>query len=145
MRKKSPHELALYIQSQPNLSDRRVADAAGISPKTIRRYRRRLSALSMTTEQLTHCDRHAIEVVLDRRKLLRSQASLDFDELLQPTHPPGTTLRTLWERYRDDTEDALSYSQFTRRLADHLRQRRAGAVASGKDTRKETDESPATP
>jgi hypothetical protein len=117
------------IHTEPDLSDAKVATRSGYSAQTVQRYRRRIAKSGFSLEKLRHCDAHALELILLRRQPPRRyRAPPNFTEILRPSHAPGTSLKMLWERYRDENTDAMCYAQFTRRL-NHFKEERHGREA----------------
>lgn len=105
----------LRLLTTTNYSNRRIAQLVGISPNTVRTYRRKRQETAVTLAEL---EQDSDDQLLNRFHLITSTGSIKrqpdwayIHQLMQDKHQ---TLIQLWEEYRSiHPADALCYSQFT--------------------------------
>ncbi|WP_010603622.1 IS21 family transposase [Pseudoalteromonas maricaloris] len=98
-----------------NYSNRRIAVIVSVSPNTVKFYRKKLMARTISVEQLNKVnDSQLKSLFIQSTKHSSEKRAPDWSFIHQLMQQKHQTLIQLWEEYRSiSPDDAYSYSQFT--------------------------------
>lgn len=98
-----------------NISLREVGRVCHVSPNTAKSVRNRLQEKQLTWEMLREKTDIELQLVMkDIDKPAVKKYNIDWLTIQQELKKKDVTLQLLWEEYRSQTPDGISYPQFTR-------------------------------
>lgn len=106
---------AIRLILTTDLSNIRIAELVGMSPNTIRTYRRMLSIRTLDWDHVQTLDDTQARALLMKPSTAKPRKRRpDWQYVHSQMQMPDVTLQMLWEEYRlDNSVDAYGYSSFT--------------------------------